>query len=197
MAHLVPDLVEFVLEWLPEPPARVVEIGCGSGSLTRLLSDHGYDLLGVDPDAPDEPGFVRLPLEAFERPPEFDAAVAVRSLHHVHDLDLALANLGDALKPGGRLVVFEFAIENVDAAAGRWLDAHGLPHPVSETDPHDVIPFESLRRPLELRFRTLFAERGTYLAREANREDLVGEEERAIGSGELKPAGMRLVLERV
>jgi hypothetical protein len=35
-----------------------------------------------------------------------------------------------------------------------------------------------------------------YLAREAHREDLVVAEEEAIRAGEIKPAGMRLVLER-
>jgi SAM-dependent methyltransferase len=197
MAHLGPDLVEFVLEWLPRPTATVIEVGCGSGALTRLLSEHGYDVLGVDPDAPDEPGFVHATLEEFERPSEFDAAVAVRSLHHLHDVDRALDNLRDAVKPGGHLVVFEFAIEQVDAAAERWLDAHGLRHPASEAEAPDVIPLGEVRSALEWRFRTLFAEPATYLAREADRGDLVAEEERAIEAGDIKPAGMRLVLERV
>ena len=70
------------------------------------------------------------------------------------------------------------------------------PHPVSETDHHDVIPLDRLRVQLERRFRTVFAEAAPYLAREAGREDLVEAEERAIRAGELRPAGLRLVLER-
>jgi SAM-dependent methyltransferase len=194
-AHLAPDLVEFIFEWLPRP-ARVLEVGCGDGSLTRLLLKRGYDAVGLDPEAPEGPGFVRRTLEAFECDLEFDAAVAVRSLHHLHDLDRALDNIRDAVKPGGRLILFEFAIESVDAGAKEWLDVHGLPHPVSKMDQHDVIPLDRLRRALERRFRTLLADPGAYLAREAGREDLVAEEERAIGAGEIKPAGMRLVLER-
>jgi SAM-dependent methyltransferase len=195
-AHLTRDLVEFIFQWLPPPRARVLEVGCGDGSLTRLLGGRGYHAVGLDPDAPDGPEFVRGTLEGFERDYEFHAAVAVRSLHHLHEVDRALDNLRDAIKPGGHLILFEFAIENVDAAARRWLDAHRLSHPVTDTDPHEVIPFERLRKALERRFRTLAAEPTTYLAREADREDLVTDEGRAIRAGEIKPAGMHLVLER-
>jgi len=194
--HLTPELVEFIFEWLLPAPAHVLEVGCGDGSLTRLLGERGYDAVGLDPDAPDGPEFIRGTLEGFERDQEFDAAVAVRSLHHLHDVDRATGNLRDAIQPGGHLILFEFAIENVDAPARRWLDAHGLPHPVTDTDPHEVIPGERLRMALERRFRTLAARPATYLAREADREDLVTDEERAIRAGEIKPAGMRLVLER-
>jgi SAM-dependent methyltransferase len=196
MGHLVPDLLDFVFAELPAPPAAVLEVGCGSGALTRALWARGYDALGIDPDAPLGGQFVRTTLEEFRPPTEFDAGVAVRSLHHLHDIDRALDNLRSAIKPGGRLVIFEFAIENVDASAERWLDRRGLPHPVSETHAHDVIPLRRLREALESRFRTARAEPATYLAREADREDLVAAEERAIGNGELKPVGIRLVLER-
>jgi SAM-dependent methyltransferase len=196
MTHLGPDLLDFVLEWLPDTPARVLEVGCGDGRLTRFLTERHYEAAGIDPDAPDGPEFIRGTLEEFEPASEFDAGVAVRSLHHLHDLDRALDNLRDAIKPAGRLILFEFAIENVDSAASRWLAAHGLPHPVSETNPHDVIPVNRLRAALDLRFRPLLAEPATYLAREAGREDLVAVEEQSIQAGELKPVGMRLVLER-
>jgi SAM-dependent methyltransferase len=196
VTHLTPDLRDFVLRWLPAPPARVLDVGCGDGASTRLLAERGYETLGLDPDAPDEAGFTRATLEELESSPGFDAAVAVRSLHHVHDAGRALDNLRDAIRPGGRVVIFEFAIEHVDAAAERWLAAEGLPHPVTEADHHDVIPLDRVRAELERRFRLLHAEPATYLAREAGREDLVPTEEIAIRAGELKPAGMRLVLER-
>ena len=37
-----------LLGLLPEPPARVVDIGCGTGSLAVLLAEHGYEVEGVD-----------------------------------------------------------------------------------------------------------------------------------------------------
>ena len=185
-----------MLRWLPAPPARVLDVGCGDGALTRLVAERGYETLGLDPDAPDEAGFTRATLEELASSPAFDAAVAVRSLHHLRDAGRALDNLRDAISPGGRLVTFEFAIEHVDAAAERWLAAQGLPHPVTEADHPDVIPLERLRAELERRFRLLHAEHAPYLAREAGREDLVSAEELAIRAGKVKPAGMRLVLER-
>lgn len=197
MAHLVPELVDFILAWLPKPPASIVEIGCGPGSLTRILGERGYDAIGVDPEAPDATGFIRDTLEEFEPDSEFDAAVAVRSMHHLHDMGRAIDNLASALKQGARLVAFEFAVENIDAAADGWLAAHGLPRPVSDPTPDDIIPLGVLVMALAPHFRTLLAEPTTYLAREADREDLVGEEQRAVDAGEIKPAGMRLVLERI
>jgi SAM-dependent methyltransferase len=196
MTHLTSDLLEFMVAWLPVPPARVLEVGCGEGALTRRLADRGYDVLGLDPEAPDEEGFTRSTLEELQGHGEFDAAVAVRTLHHLHDADRALDNLRDALRPSGRLVVSEFSIRNVDSTTVRWLETRGIPHPVTETDHDDVIPLDRLRSQLEERFIPLFAEPVPYLAREAHREDLVVAEEEAIRAGEIKPAGMRLVLER-
>ena len=196
MAHLNPDLLGFVLRWLPAPPARVLDVGCGDGALTRFLAERGYQTLGLDPDAPNEPGFGRGTLEELNPVAAFDAAVAVRSLHHLHDASHALDNLRDSIGPGGRLVIFEFSIEAVDPDAKRWLAAHGLPHPVTETDHHDVIPLARLRAELERRFRVLSSEPAGYLAREHDREDLVPAEEDAIRAGELKPVGLRLVYER-
>jgi 2-polyprenyl-3-methyl-5-hydroxy-6-metoxy-1,4-benzoquinol methylase len=56
----VSDFATFVLEQLPPPPARVLEVGCGEeGGLVATLAGAGYDVLGVDPHAPDAPGFLR------------------------------------------------------------------------------------------------------------------------------------------
>ena len=39
------DLLETVL---PAPPARVADLGCGTGSVAVLLAQHGYDVTGLD-----------------------------------------------------------------------------------------------------------------------------------------------------
>ena len=195
--HLTPELWDFILRWLPHRPARVLDVGCGDGTLTRRLEGAGYDATGLDPDAPREEGYLRDTLEEFRATATFDAAVAVRSLHHLHDPVLALDNLQALLRPGGRLVAFEFAVEDLDDDARRWLTAEGVAPPLSESGLNEVIPLAELRTELERRFAVLDSEPATYLAREAGREDLVGAEEAAVRAGILRPAGMRLAYERL
>jgi SAM-dependent methyltransferase len=195
--HTTPELLEFIHRWLPARPARVLDVGCGDGTLTRRLIADGYDATGLDPDAPREEGYLRDTLEEFRSDATFDAAVAVRSLHHLHDPDRALDNLRALLRPGGRLVVFEFAVEHFDGSARRWLAAEGVAPPVSESGASEVITLAELRAELERRLGVLTEEPATYLAMEGGREDLVGKEEAAVRAGILRPAGMRLAYERL
>jgi 2-polyprenyl-3-methyl-5-hydroxy-6-metoxy-1,4-benzoquinol methylase len=39
---------ELLVGVLPLPPARVVDLGCGTGALTRLLFDEGHAVDGID-----------------------------------------------------------------------------------------------------------------------------------------------------
>jgi SAM-dependent methyltransferase len=195
-AHLEsPELWAYLERWLPNPPARVVDVGCGAGESTWRLADNGYATLGIDPEAPDAPGFRRAGLEQLVPPPVFDAAVAIRSLHHVHDLRAGVEALARALRPGARLVVFEFAIEAVDERAERWCAEHGLARPTTAAAAPEVTPLAEIRAALEPRFRELDAERVPYLAREARRLDLEPGEREEIASGRLAAAGARLAYE--
>jgi hypothetical protein len=115
---IVPDFATFVLDQLPPSPGRVLEVGCGrEGGLVALLAARGYDALGVDPDAPDEPGFLRARFEEVDG--EYDAVVAGRMLHHVIPLDEGIAKLA-RLAP--LLLVDEFAWNRIDDAARDWYE---------------------------------------------------------------------------
>ena len=71
----------------------MLEVGCGrAGGLVELLALQGYDVLGVDPDAPAGERYVQATFEEAELG-EFDAVVAGRVLHHVHPLDEGLRRL--------------------------------------------------------------------------------------------------------
>jgi hypothetical protein len=110
----------FVLDQLPPPPLRVLEVGCGrDGGLVELLSGAGYDVLGVDPQAPEGERFRRSAFQELDG--EWDAVVAGRVLHHVVPLNEAIAKLA-ALAP--LLVVDEFAWDRIDEAAQDWYEGH-------------------------------------------------------------------------
>jgi hypothetical protein len=119
----VSDFGAFVLEHLPPPPARILEVGCGpDGGLVGLLAERGYDVLGVDPRAPGGDRFLRTTFqEASNRLllGERDAVVAGRVLHHVHPLGEGLDLLA-SLAP--LLVADEFAWDRIDAPAQEWYE---------------------------------------------------------------------------
>jgi SAM-dependent methyltransferase len=193
--HLGSALLGFIDRWLPPPPARLLDVGCGDGRLTRRLRTVGYESVGLDPDAPFEAGFLRLGLEELRCSEPFDAAVAIRSLHHVDDVDRAVAGLARCLPPAGRLVVFEFAVENVTDATEWWLNDHALPLPVAEAHRNEILTFAAVDAALARFFIPLAREPATYLAREADRPDLEPEEEDAIRAAMLPASGIRSAYE--
>jgi 2-polyprenyl-3-methyl-5-hydroxy-6-metoxy-1,4-benzoquinol methylase len=108
--------LEFFLAHLPQPPARVLEVGCGDGTLARALAET-YEVTAIDPAAPEGAIFRRERIEDHTGGP-YDAIVASSSLHHVHDLDAVVAQLA-SLAP--LLLLSEFAWERLDARGAAWL----------------------------------------------------------------------------
>jgi SAM-dependent methyltransferase len=106
---------------LPRPPARVVDIGCGSqGGFVSFLQADGYEATGVDPEAPAGAAYQRVEFERFEPPERFDAAVASTSLHHVRDPAEVIERIAGTLVSRGTLVVIEWASEKFDEATASW-----------------------------------------------------------------------------
>jgi len=111
----------FVHSQLPPAPATVLEVGCGTlGGFVPALLACGYHAVGVDPEAPEGPGYRQTEFETYEPPQPLDCVVASLSLHHVADLDEVLDRLGAVLAPGGVLVVVEWAWERFAEATARW-----------------------------------------------------------------------------
>jgi SAM-dependent methyltransferase len=119
------SLLSFVLESLPAPPSRVLEVGAGDGQLAAALISTGYDVVAIDPAAkgPDVRSVALHELE--EAPASFDSALAVLSMHHVQPLIESSRRLGEVVRAGGVLVLDEIDFARFDErAAGWWLDHH-------------------------------------------------------------------------
>ena len=158
------DLLKFVTAQLPPAPVRVLEVGCGDGRLARALDELGYGVVAIDPAAPKGAIFQAVSIEEFADSAPFDAVVASRSLHHIHDLSGGLSKLQRMLVPGGRLVVVEHAFDRLDErTAGWYLEKRRVkgPHAPSslgaclaewEADHAGLHSYTAMRRELDLRF---------------------------------------------
>jgi SAM-dependent methyltransferase len=120
----------FVREQLPEPPARIVELGCGeSGGHLAALLNVGYDAVGVDPEAPERPEYRRIAFEDYVPDAPVDAVIASLSLHHVAAPGIVLDHVCDVLAPGGTVVVIEWISECLDEATADWCFRHQVRDP--------------------------------------------------------------------
>jgi SAM-dependent methyltransferase len=151
---------------VPAPPARVADLGCGTGTLSLLLADEGHSVDGVDfspamvtrarakgegrRDVRFVVGDAAAP--ALDRA-AYDVVLCRHVLWALPDPAAALRRWVDLLAPGGRLVLVE----------GRWFNGAGLS--AAET----VRLVEATGRPAEL---TLLSE-PAYWGREITDERYV------------------------
>ena len=111
----------FVRQYLPPPPCRVVDLGCGPlGGFVPALIAEGYDAEGVDPEAPAGQHYHQVRFEEYDAGQPAGAIVASTSLHHVSDLDTIVDLITQRLDPSGLVVVLEWAWERIDEATVRW-----------------------------------------------------------------------------
>jgi SAM-dependent methyltransferase len=168
----------FIEQQLPPPPARVLDAGCGDGALARIMLARGYDVTAIDIDPQRADDVVRCadictfgitdPTDAGP----YDVVIFSLSLHHVSDLAAALDRAQALLRPGGRLIVDEFAHERAgDRIADlffaepnslpRWREHHG-----------DYHTGEAVSSAIAARFDVTLAHTAPYLYRYLNDESL-------------------------
>lgn len=96
---------------------RVLDVGCGNGSFTAQLAEHGHDVVGVDP-SPDgiriaQAAYPHLRFEILEARGKmlavldqepFDAVVSLEVVEHVYDPLAWAISCRAALRDGGLLV---------------------------------------------------------------------------------------------
>lgn len=107
-------------------PASLLEVGCGSGRLAAALEGLGHAVTAIDahPDAvraarANGVTAVRADILEYEDEP-FDGVLFTRSLHHVHPLGRALDRARELTRPGGWLILEEFAHTRIDRTTARW-----------------------------------------------------------------------------
>ncbi len=105
-----------ILNLLPPPPAKLLDLGVGSGWTSELFAMRGYEVLGLDisPDminlAIMRSGKARFSVCDYETEPipnGFDIAVIYDALHHAEDELSVLQNVFNALSDSGILVTIE------------------------------------------------------------------------------------------
>ena len=198
------NFTEFLLEHLPPPPARVLEVGCGPrGGVTPALVERGYDAVAIDEQAPDGERFRQITLQELEEPAEFDAVVGERVFHHVHPL-------GEALEKVARIaplfVLDEFAWERIDGLTQEWYEGqHRMLRALGREPPgpprldewrakwNDLHPSDVLRRELAARFEQRLYEDRPYLYRWLDGEASEPLEQALIDAAAIRPIGFRWV----
>jgi SAM-dependent methyltransferase len=199
-----PAVEQFVHASLPHPPARVLEVGAGSGELAPLLAGLGYDVVAIDPGG--EGDVLPVPLVEIDEPAgSFDAAVAVVSLHHVNPLEPSCRRLAEVVRPGGALVVDEFDVERFDERAAGWLLEEwrraGRERELTAREMVDeyraeLHPITTIVGVLSAWFEFGPVTRCSYLYRWYLGEELRAAEEALIAGGGLPEVGARLVATR-
>jgi SAM-dependent methyltransferase len=186
----------------------VLDVGCGQGELTTALAVAGYDVLGIDPLAPQGDLFRRVRLEDLDDDEGgFDAVVAVRSLHPIRDLAHALDRVAALLRPGAVLVIDEIGWDLIDEPTLDWLygqrralgaaghgEAPASPDEVRaewESTHLGIHGYQALRRELDARFEELGFVRTPFLYRVLGGVATEVLEQALIDAGAIQPLGFR------
>jgi SAM-dependent methyltransferase len=205
------DVARFVRAQLPPPPASVLEVGCGKGELARELDAAGYEVVAIDPEAPEGTIFRAVRLEDFDGSGPFDSVVASLSLHHIGDLGAAVDKIAALLSPGGLLILNEWDRGQFQGTTARWyfhqrlaLAALGREH--AEIEPtfeewwvewserrSDVHPYAAMRPELDRCFLERLLEWVPYLYGYRLGGELEPLERALIATGELEAVGIRYV----
>ncbi len=127
--------------------ARVLEVGCGQGHLTKALAERGVDIVGIDANpqaevvaATDKVRYMRAENLEFDDD-EFDLILSVHAIEHIPPLQQALAEMARVLKPGGQ-AVFIYPAEPIQGlyAVPTSIILHGTPFRAREVHCHKLWP---------------------------------------------------------
>lgn len=121
--RFVADLAGGVMELLsPQAGEAILDLGCGDGALTEKIAAAGAVVTGVDAS----PGMIAAARarglkvdeasgEALPYAGEFDAVFSNAALHWMPNVEVVIAGVWRALKPGGRFVAEMGGLGNIAA----------------------------------------------------------------------------------
>jgi SAM-dependent methyltransferase len=117
--HYLAKRTRFIVSAFP-PPARLLDVGCGTGALAERLVASAYEVTGLDPSAgmleqvrARVPGIKTVQGSATQIPfgdDEFDLSVSIATMHHLRDaaaVHRALGEMVRVVRPGGRVIVWD------------------------------------------------------------------------------------------
>lgn len=103
-----------LVDWLrPVPGERILDLGCGTGTLAQVIAGRGAEVVGVDASpamiaaaraAYPDLSFEVRPGEALGFDRAFDAIFSNAALHWMRPPEQVASQMGRALRRGGRLV---------------------------------------------------------------------------------------------
>jgi SAM-dependent methyltransferase len=105
------EIAALVEGQLPPTPASVLEIGCGEGELARAVARLGYEIVAIDPQAPDGEIF-----EPVARAPTVGVYRFWRDMGYVAG-GLLAGVAADALSYSGAIAI----VAGLTAASGLWV----------------------------------------------------------------------------
>lgn len=120
------ETAAYILDQIPSPYARILDVGCGDGLLASRLQAQGHDVVAIDESAEMVQQARARGVDArvagwpsFEDSP-FDIILFVWSLHHIHPLVGAVEQAHQLLVSPGRVIVEDSAWEEIDPATAEW-----------------------------------------------------------------------------
>jgi SAM-dependent methyltransferase len=131
------SVVGAIMQLLPRPPARLLDLGVGPGWTSVMFAKQGYAVVGLDIS----PQMIELAnakreqwraesvefrvgdFESVTAESEFDCAVFHDALHHAENEITALERVFRALKPGGVCVTAEPGVGHSSSEAARQFAA--------------------------------------------------------------------------
>jgi SAM-dependent methyltransferase len=147
-----------------EPPgALIIDVGCGTGILTRALAERGYRVIGIEPNETMRTVAERTPCSAAITPSYFEgraeatgvetaaaAMVVAAQAFHWFDPEMSLREFHRMLVPGGRLALLWNIYDQSDPlSASYWSVLREFAtDPAVVEQPHDVAGRVLLSHPL-------------------------------------------------